>query len=113
LSLVREILENSGAEMMVATSAAEALEILNRETPDAIVSDIAMPRMDGFQLIAQIRSHANAAVRAIPAAALTAYARSEDSARARNSGFQLHLAKPIDPVELTAAVASLVGRSAS
>jgi len=113
LSLVREILENAGAEMMVATSAAEALEILNRETPDAIVSDIAMPRTDGFQLIAQIRNHPKAEVRAIPAAALTAYARSEDSARARRNGFQLHLSKPIDPVELTIAVASLVGRSGS
>ena len=113
LSLVREILENAGAEMMVATSAAEALEILNRETPDAIVSDIAMPRTDGFQLIAQIRNHPKAEVRAIPTAALTAYARSEDSARARRSGFQLHLSKPIDPVALTIAVASLVGRSAS
>jgi len=113
LSLVREILENAGAEMMVATSAAEALEILNRETPDAIVSDIAMPRTDGFELIAQIRRHPKAEVRSIPAAALTAYARSEDSARARRNGFQLHLSKPIDPVELTIAVASLVGRSAS
>jgi PAS domain S-box-containing protein len=113
LSLVREILENAGAEMMVATSAAEALEILNRETPDAIVSDIAMPRTDGFELIAQIRHHPQAEVRAIPAAALTAYARSEDSVRARRSGFQLHLSKPIDPVALTIAVASLVGRSAS
>ena len=80
LLLVREILENAGAEMMVATSAAEALELLNRETPDAIVSDISMPRTDGFQLIAQIRSHANATVRAIPAAALTAYARSKTRA---------------------------------
>lgn len=113
LSLVREILENAGAEMMVATSAAEALEILNRETPDAIVSDIAMPRTDGFELIAQIRHHPQAEVRAIPAAALTAYARSEDSVRARRSGFQLHLSKPIDPIALTIAVASLVGRSAS
>jgi hypothetical protein len=66
LSLVREILENAGAEMMVATSAAEALEILNRETPDAIVSDIAMPRTDGFQLIAQIRHHPKAEVRSNP-----------------------------------------------
>ncbi len=110
LALVREILENAGAEMMLASSGAEALEILSRAQPDVIVSDIAMPRMDGFQLISEIRTHANAAIRAIPAAALTAYARSEDNVRARRSGFQRHLAKPIDPAELTVAVASLAGR---
>jgi PAS domain S-box-containing protein len=113
LALVREILENAGAELMLAASGAEALDALNRSVPDVIVSDIAMPKMDGFQLISEIRTHANPSVRAIPAAALTAYTRSEDSARARRSGFQRHLAKPIDPAELTVAVALLAGRPAA
>jgi CheY-like chemotaxis protein len=113
LALVREILENAGAELMLAASGAEALDALSRSLPDVIVSDIAMPKMDGFQLISEIRTHANPSVRAIPAAALTAYTRSEDSARARRSGFQRHLAKPIDPAELTVAVALLAGRPAA
>ena len=65
-----------------------------------------------FALITQVRNHANPALRDIPAAALTAYARSEDRATALRKGFQLHLAKPIDPAELMASVAALAKRRA-
>ena len=63
--------------------------------------------MDGFELITRVRESADAATRDVPAAALTAYARPEDRAKALRHGFQMHLAKPIDPAELIAAVAAL------
>jgi CheY-like chemotaxis protein len=70
-----------------------------------------MPVMDGFALIAEVRHSSDAAVRDIPAAALTAFARSEDRVRAMRSGFELHLSKPIEPAELMAAAVSLSRRS--
>ena len=66
--------------------------------------------LDGFELIQQLRTSRDTAVRGIPAAALTAYARSEDRAKALKSGFEMHLAKPIDPAELIAAVHALARR---
>ena len=70
-----------------------------------------MPGMDGFEFIAKIRSSTLSAVRDVPAAALTAFARSEDRTRALRSGFEMHLAKPVDPGELVASVATLVRRA--
>jgi signal transduction histidine kinase/ActR/RegA family two-component response regulator len=110
LVLVRDILEAAGARVSTANSAFDALAALDGDRPDVLVADLGLPRMDGFQLIAEVRRHADDAVRSVPAAALTAYARSEDRARALRSGFHLHLAKPIDPTELMAAVASLARR---
>jgi len=72
-----------------------------------MITDLGMPVIDGFELIERIRRSPDPNVRDIPAAALTAYARSEDRARALRSGFGLHLAKPIDPAELVAAVGAL------
>jgi CheY-like chemotaxis protein len=111
--LVREVLETAGATVQTAASAEEALDCLARDVPDALVADIGMPRMDGLELITTLRTSGDPALQHLPAAALTAYARSEDRARALQSGFQVHLAKPIDPAELMAAVASLVRRFAS
>lgn len=68
--------------------------------------------MDGFELIKRIRRLPDSAVGEIPALALTAYARSEDRVKALESGFQLHLAKPVDPAELIASIAALVKRLA-
>jgi CheY-like chemotaxis protein len=75
-----------------------------------MVTDLGMPLMDGFELIARVRRSDDATVREIPAAALTAYARSEDRAKTLQSGFEMHLAKPIDPVELASAVKALSRR---
>ena len=111
LRLVEEILQLAGGHVTTVTSAAAALDALNALRPDVIIADLGMPQMNGFELIAQVRGSSNHSVRAIPAAALTAYARSEDRARALRSGFQMHLAKPIDPAELMAAVAALAGRT--
>jgi CheY-like chemotaxis protein len=112
LLLVGEILEAAGAKVTAVDSGAAAIDTLETLEPDVLLADLGMPHMDGFELIAQVRKSKVASVRAVPAAALTAYARSEDRARALRSGFQMHLSKPIDPGELMAAVAALAGRNA-
>ncbi len=78
--------------------------------PHVLVVDLGMPEMDGFELIRRIRKSTNAAIRSLPAAALTAFARSEDRTKALRSGFEMHLAKPVDPGELVASVATLARR---
>ena len=110
LSMVRELLEAAGANVTTALSADEALAVIERQPPDLLLSDIGMPAMDGFELIRRIRQ-LPPAIRHLPAAALTAYARPEDRNRALRSGFQDHLAKPIDPGELLTAVERLAGRN--
>jgi CheY-like chemotaxis protein len=110
LYLVREILESAGADVTTVTSAGAALDRLSSGRPDVLVADLGMPDMDGFQLIKEIRQLTDPLLRRVPAAALTAYARSTDRARALRSGFEMHLAKPIDPAELVAAVGSLARR---
>jgi PAS domain S-box-containing protein len=108
--LLAELLHASGARVSTASSADDALRVLETELPDVIVTDLGMPRVDGFQLLERIRGHRNPLVRHLPAAALTAYARSEDRVKALRAGFQIHLAKPIDPTELVTAVAALAKR---
>ena len=109
LGLVREILESAGAKVRTATSARAALALIEEEVPDVMVSDLGMPGMDGYELIQRVRQMEGPA-KELPTAALTAYARSEDRAKALRLGFEMHLAKPIDPSELIAAVASLARR---
>jgi PAS domain S-box-containing protein len=107
LMMVREILEAAGASVTTADSARQALLLMDINPPDVLLADVAMPKMSGFELIGEVRKSTNPRIRNLPAAALTAYARSEDRAHAVRSGFQLHLAKPIDPGELMEAIASL------
>ena len=109
LSLLRSVLESAGATVTTAPSGLEALEILRVERPDVLLADVGMPHMDGLQLIRAVRQ-LDEPVRNLPAAALTAYARSQDRITSLASGFHMHLSKPIDPVELTVAVASLASR---
>jgi len=109
LGLVREILETAGARVRTATSARGAMTSIEEQVPDVLVSDLGMPGMDGYELIQRVRAMEGPA-KELPAAALTAYARSEDRAKALRLGFEMHLAKPIDPSELIAAVASLARR---
>jgi CheY-like chemotaxis protein len=104
--LVREALEATGAAVDTAGSAAEAFDQLARVVPDVLIADLGMPRMNGLDFIRAVRRHEDPRVRVVPAAALTAYARSEDRTLALQSGFQLHLAKPIEPAELMAATAA-------
>jgi CheY-like chemotaxis protein len=99
-------LGTAGARVMTAASAAAALDCLRREHVDVLLADIAMPGEDGYSLIRKIRAM-GAPVALIPAAALTAFTRREDRQRAVESGFQLHLAKPVDAQALTTTVAAL------
>jgi CheY-like chemotaxis protein len=110
LDLLREILGAAGAIVVTATSGAAAVQALQAAKADVLVVDLAMPDMDGFEFMRQVRRASDPALRQIPAAALTAYARSEDRAKALRSGFALHLSKPIDPAELLSAVAALSKR---
>ena len=110
-ALVREILEAAGADVATADSAVSALDRIAGYRPDVLITDLGMPVMDGFELISRIRALPDRALSEVPAAALTAYARSEDRIKALDRGFQLHLAKPVDPTELVVAIASLVRRS--
>jgi CheY-like chemotaxis protein len=105
--LVREVLEGAGAKLMAAGSAAEAIAALPAWRPDLIVSDVGMPGRDGYSLLQEVRGLADASLRNIPAIALTAYSSADDADRARAAGFQVHLAKPIEPAQLVAAIASL------
>jgi CheY-like chemotaxis protein/two-component sensor histidine kinase len=110
-TLLRETLESVGACVTTVASVASALEALRAHRPDVVLADIGLPEVDGFELIRRVRESADPAVRDLPAAALTAYARSEDRTRSLQSGFQMHLSKPIDPRELMVAVAALTKRS--
>jgi CheY-like chemotaxis protein len=108
--LLNLVLDSCGAEVTTASSAAEALETVKREKFDVIISDIGMPEEDGFSLVGKIRALTDEQGGNIPAIALTAYARAEDRVQALRSGFQMHVAKPVEPSELIAVVANLAGR---
>ena len=111
LALITHVLEVAGARVTTASSAEEALSKLSLpELPDVIVSDLGMPLMDGFQLIERVRQHSDTRLRQTPAAAVTAYARSEDRMKALKAGFQIHIAKPIDVAEVVTTVAALAKR---
>jgi PAS domain S-box-containing protein len=113
LGLVRVVFESAGAEVHSFPSAADALDRLAAIKPQVLVVDLGMPTMDGFEFIRRVRQLPEPAVARLPAAALTAFARSEDRVKALNAGFEMHLAKPVDPAELVAAVSALVRRHTS
>ena len=108
VGLLRVILESAGAEVTTADPVSARSICCPRSHYDAIIADIGMPRMDGLELIRRIRQTLPAPANRIPAAALTAYARSEDRVSALASGFDMHIAKPVNPTELVIAVAVLV-----
>ena len=108
--LIEKVLETEGASVKTVSSAREALDILGRERVDVLLSDIEMPGTDGYQLIKELRLRPSPQGGSVPAAALTAYARTEDRLRALRAGFQLHLAKPVQPAELVTVVSSLAAR---
>jgi PAS domain S-box-containing protein len=108
--LIRRVLEDCRATVVTAGSAAEALTLVERERPDLLVSDIGMPEADGFELLRRVRALGAERGGRMPAIALTAFARSEDRTRALRAGFLVHVAKPVDPAELVATVATVTGR---
>jgi PAS domain S-box-containing protein len=108
--LVKRLLESCGARVITASSAAEALDLVVRQRPDMILSDIGMPGEDGYEFIRKVRVLPADQGGRTPAAALTAFARAEDRTRALRAGYQTHVAKPVETTELTAVVASLATR---
>ncbi|GAB2510029.1 ATP-binding protein [Lysobacter humi (ex Lee et al. 2017)] len=109
-AMLVSLLEGHGAEVDACASASDALERVPVFQPTLIVSDIGMPGMDGYDFIRAMRSWEQSTGRdGLPAVALTAYARAEDRTRALASGFQMHVAKPVQPSELVAIVHSLCG----
>jgi PAS domain S-box-containing protein len=109
--LVQRVLHERGARTTAVGNARDALRAFEAEPPDVIVSDIGMPGEDGYELIRKLRALEEPLGRMTPAAALTAFARSEDRRRALLAGFQTHIAKPVDPLELLVVIASLAGRT--
>jgi CheY-like chemotaxis protein len=108
--LIQRVLQEQGATVSVAAGGEEALRIMETVEPDALISDIGMPHMDGYQLMRRIRA-AEPMGRRLPALALTAFARAEDRKRALLAGYQSHVAKPVDMAELVIVVAGLMGRT--
>jgi signal transduction histidine kinase/CheY-like chemotaxis protein/putative methionine-R-sulfoxide reductase with GAF domain len=110
LELLRAILGAAGASVRSAASAAEALKRLEAHVPDVVVSDVEMPGEDGYTLVRRLRQRPREAGGALPVVALTAYGGLRERVRALEAGFDMHIAKPADPVELTAVLARLVRR---
>jgi PAS domain S-box-containing protein len=107
--LIKEVLTQCEAVVTTAASAEEALDILMKQKPDVMISDIGMPEKDGFQLIREVRSFPATQGGKTPAIALTAFAHSEDRTKAMLAGYQMHLSKPVQAHELIAAIANLTG----
>jgi CheY-like chemotaxis protein len=101
--LVAATLEHYGAGVMTAASAAGALDLLQTQRVNVLLADIAMPDEDGYSLIRRLRALQSPQRAAIPAVALTSFAREEDRQRAIQAGFQFHLARPIDTRSLVQA----------
>nr|MBA2540664.1 response regulator [Deltaproteobacteria bacterium] len=109
--LLRHVLMAAQADVQTAASADEGLAALMSYRPDVVVSDIGMPIRDGYHLMRAIRSRTPEEGGRTPAIALTAFARSEDRTRALMAGYQVHMAKPIEPNELVVTIGSLTGRT--
>jgi PAS domain S-box-containing protein len=105
--LVAAILEDCGCTVTTAASVAEAMQRLAEQVPDLLLSDVGMPEEDGYGLIRRVRALPPKQGGDVPAAALTAYARTEDRRNLLNAGFSMHLPKPIEPAELVATVGTL------
>jgi signal transduction histidine kinase/ActR/RegA family two-component response regulator len=107
---LKDSLESLGAVIVIATSVQEAVETFQRHHPHVLVSDIRLPDGDGYALLQRVRAIDAAHGRRTPAIALTAYPRVEDSARALEAGFTMHLSKPVPPDRLAAVIAAVAGR---
>ncbi|WNG44919.1 PAS domain-containing protein [Archangium minus] len=106
--VLKVMLEEYGAHVTTAASAAEALRAVRELRPELLISDIGMPGEDGYRLISQVRALSAEEGGGVPAVALTAYARVEDRARALTAGFNMHVAKPVEPSELLTILSNLV-----
>lgn len=109
LDVTRYLLEGAGATVQTADSAAAALEVIQTQRFDVVVSDIGLPVQDGFALIREVRARGFGA-EVLPAIALTGYASSSDARRSSAAGFQMHMAKPVDAQSLVRAIKTLSGK---
>lgn len=105
--MVRQVLVDHGANVLVASNAPDAIRLLREVHVDAIISDLGMPDVDGLQFIRQVRQFSNQMSRT-PAIAVTAFARLDDRKQALEAGFQSYLAKPLRPVDLVSALSELL-----
>ncbi|KLU38259.1 hypothetical protein AB595_04130 [Massilia sp. WF1] len=110
--LIKRILTDCGATVRIAASAREAFARFREAAPNLLISDLGMPEVDGFELLDWVRHLGKEEGSQVPAIALTAFARSEDRLSALEAGFSAHISKPVEPSELIATVASVVGPSA-
>jgi len=108
--MVAAILSEAGAEVITASGARQAFELVAQRKPDALISDIGMPGEDGYELIRKVRTLTAEQGGQVPAIALTAYARTQDRLKVLSAGYQMHVPKPVEPVELATVVASLTKR---
>ncbi len=104
------VLSGAGAEVAAVESARHAMDLIGRWKPDLLVSDIGMPHEDGFTLIRTVRALPAEQGGGIPAIALTAFARTQDRLRILSAGYQMHVPKPVEPLELLTVIASLTKR---
>jgi CheY-like chemotaxis protein len=109
--LIKRILSDCGASVRMAASARDAFALFQEQTPNLLISDLGMPEVDGFELLDWVRHLEREQGSQVPAIALTAFARSEDRLSALEAGFSAHISKPVEPSELIATVASVVGPS--
>jgi CheY-like chemotaxis protein len=109
-TLTSLVLTQAGASVTAVASIREALQVFEVERPDVLVSDIGFPDSDGYELIRQIREHEAEHGGFLPAVALTGYAHAEDRIRVLAAGFQAHVPKPVDPIELTGVIATVTHR---
>ena len=104
LDVLRHVLESQGASVLAATSGAEALSLFEHDCPDAMITDLSMPRIDGFMLVEQLRRRPASSGGMLPVAAVTGRVSGADRARAFRVGVQAYLVKPVDPAELVKTV---------
>ncbi|HEV2170454.1 MAG TPA: ATP-binding protein, partial [Candidatus Binatus sp.] len=108
--VVRAIFQESGAEIATASNVEEAMQLIESFKPNVLISDIGMPTEDGYDLIRKVRALPADRGGTIPAVALTAIARTQDRLKVLAAGYQMHVPKPLEPLELAIVVASLTGR---
>ena len=106
LELARYLLAAAGHEILLATNGAQGLDVARAERPDLIVSDLQMPVMDGYAMIAELKR--DPACSGIPVIALTAFSMPGDESRVMQAGFDGYLSKPIEPEQFTAQIADLL-----
>lgn len=109
LRFLEELFKHCHADVRTATDAETGLKLVREHRPDAVICDIAMPGMDGYGFVRELRCLPEESLRSTRAVALTAFARAEDRERALLAGFDTYVAKPVDGYELLVVVAGLAG----